>query len=94
MRTAFIRALALCYDAQTHIRAGVLMRLRSFSCNTTFGDYKEGGSHVEAERVAVEQERQSFRLWRNGEDGGRCLGRGGISACRAAAFRADLKGDC
>ena len=70
------------------------MRLRSFSCNTTFGDYKEGGSHVEAELVAVEQERQSFRLWRNGEDGGRCLGRGGISACRAAAFRADLKGDC
>ena len=53
---------------------------------------EKGGSHVEAELVAVEQERQSFRLWRNGENGGRCLGRGGISACCAAAFRADLEG--
>ena len=59
-----------------------------------WGDHKEGGSHVEAELVALEQERQSFRLWRNGEDGSRCLGRGGISACRAADFRADLKVDC
>ncbi len=49
---------------------------------------------MEAELEAFEQERQSFRLWRNDEDGSRCLGRGGISACRAAAFRADLKGDC
>ncbi len=48
---------------------------------------------MEAELVALEQERQSFRLWRYGEDGGRCHGRCDISACRAAAFRADLKGD-
>jgi hypothetical protein len=53
----------------------------------------KGGSHVEAELVALEQQKQSFRLWRNGEDGGRCLGSGGISSYRAAAFRADLKGD-
>jgi hypothetical protein len=61
---------------------------------TTFGDHKEGGSHVDAELAAFEQERQSFRLWRNSEDGSWCLGRGGISTCPAAAFRADLKGNC
>ncbi len=59
-----------------------------------WGDHKEGGSYVETELVAVEQERQSFRLWRNGEDGGRCLGRGGISARPATVSRTDLKGDC
>jgi hypothetical protein len=40
---------------------------------------------VEAELVVVEQERQSFRLWRNGEDGGRCLGHCRISVRPAAA---------
>ena len=59
-----------------------------------WGDYKEGGSYVETELVTVEQERQSFRLWRNGEDVSWCLGRCGISAYPAAAFRADLKGNC
>jgi hypothetical protein len=54
----------------------------------------EGGSRAEAELRAVEQERQNSRLWRNGEDGGRCLGHFGISVCPAAAFRADLKGNC
>jgi hypothetical protein len=54
----------------------------------------EGGSRAEAELRAVEQERQNSRLWRNGEDGGRCLGHFGISECPAAAFRADLKGNC
>ena len=57
-------------------------------------DHKDGGSYVEAELVAVEQERQTFRLWRNGEDGGLCLGRGGISARPATVSRTDLKGDC
>ena len=68
--------------------------LRSFSCNTTLGDHRKGGNHVEAELAAFELERQSFRLWRNGEDGSWCLGRCGISAYPAAAFRADLKGNC
>ena len=44
--------------------------------------------------MALERERQNSRLWRNGEDGGRCLGRCRISGCPAGAFRASLKGDC
>src|SRR5215204_6788563 len=55
---------------------------------------QKGGSHAEAELVALERERQNSRLWRNGEDGGRCLGRCRISGCPAGAFRASLKGDC
>ena len=62
--------------------------------HNVWGDHKEGGSYVETELVAVEQERQTFRLWRNGEDGGRRLGRGGISARPATASRTYLKGDC
>ncbi len=55
---------------------------------------EKGGNHVEAKLVALEQQRQSFQLWRNGEDGGRCLGGCDISVCRAAAVRTDLKGNC
>src|SRR5215217_8208905 len=55
---------------------------------------QKGGSHAEAELVALEWERQNSRLWRNGEDGGRCLGRCRISGCPAGAFRASLKVDC
>ena len=54
----------------------------------------EGGSRTEAELRAVEQERQNSRLWRNGEDGDRCLGHFAISVCPAAAFKTDLKGNC
>jgi hypothetical protein len=48
---------------------------------------------VEEELVAVEQERQSFRLWGNGEDGGWCFAHCRISVRPAAASGTDLKGD-